>query len=320
MENKLEYEYYSEITARSVEWLWYPYIPYGKITLLQGDPGEGKSTFILNLTAIITRGGILPDGKRLDNIQTVIYQCAEDNNEDTIKPRLIQAGADCSKVVFIIDDDKNVTLDDPRLEKTIIATKAKVLILDPIQAFIPPESDMQNAIKMRNTMRHLSDVAEKHHCAVILLGHMNKASGGKNLYRSLGSIDIAAIARSILMIERDINNPEMRYMFTVKSSLAPEGKAIGFMFNMEYGFQWIGECSRNNSKIIKQDKKKKRDRAKELLYMMLSVNDLPSLDVYRRLSQLGISERTVRNAQKELGIKAYRKQRIWYWHLETKED
>ena len=80
MENKLEYEYYSEVTARNIEWLWYQYIPYGKITLLQGDPGEGKSTFILNLTAIITRGGILPDGKKLNSMQSVIYQCAEDNN------------------------------------------------------------------------------------------------------------------------------------------------------------------------------------------------------------------------------------------------
>lgn len=320
MENKLEYEYYSEVTARNVEWLWYPYIPYGKITLLQGDPGEGKSTFILNLAAIITRGGILPDGKKLNSMQSVIYQCAEDNNEDTIKPRLVQAGADCSKVAFIIENDKNVTLDDSRLEEIIIATKARVLVLDPIQAFIPPESDMQNAIKMRKIMRHLSDIAEKYNCAIILVGHMNKASGGKNLYRSLGSIDIAAIARSILMIERDINNPEMRYMFTVKSSLAPEGKAIGFMFNPVYGFQWLGECSRNNSKIIKKDRKKKKDRAKELLYMLLSVNDLPSLDVYQRLSKAGISERTVRNAQKELGIKAYRKRNIWYWHLETGED
>ena len=92
------------------------------------------------------------------------------------------------------------------------------------------------------------------------------------------------------------------------------------MFNPVYGFQWLGECSRNNSKIIKKDKKKKKDRAKELLYMLLSVNDLPSLDVYQRLSKAGISERTVRNAQKELGIKAYRKQKVWYWHLETKGD
>ena len=320
MENGLEYEYYSEVTARDVEWLWYLYIPYGKITLLQGDPGEGKSTFILNLAAIITRGGILPDGKKFDSIQTVIYQCAEDNYADTIKPRLVQAGADCSKVAFIIENDKNVTLEDSRLEEIIIATKAKVLVLDPIQAFIPPESDMQNAIKMRKIMRHLSEMAEKYTCAVILVGHMNKASGGKNVYRSLGSIDIAAIARSILMIERDINNPEMRYMFTVKSSLAPEGRVIGFMFNPDYGFQWIGECERNNNKFIKKDKKKKSDRAKELLYMMLSVNDLPSLDVYKRLNDAGISERTVRNAQKELGIKAYRKQKVWYWHLETKGD
>lgn len=88
----MDYDYYSSVTPQEVEWLWYPYIPYGKITLLQGDPGEGKSTFVINLIAVLTRGGILPDGAEAVTPNTVIYQCAEDDIEDTVKPRLLTFG------------------------------------------------------------------------------------------------------------------------------------------------------------------------------------------------------------------------------------
>jgi archaellum biogenesis ATPase FlaH len=318
-ENFLEYEYYSDITAKEVDWLWYPYIPYGKITLLQGDPGEGKSTFILQLTAILTRGGILPDGTKTKGVHTVIYQCAEDSNEDTIKPRLMNAGADCSKVAFIVENDKSVTLDDSRIEEAIITTKAKMLVLDPIQAFIPSEGDMLSATKMRGVMRRLAKVAEKNKCAVVLVGHMNKA-GGKNLYRGLGSIDIAAIARSILMIERDAHNPQVRYMFTVKSNLTYEGCAIGFMFDPKIGFQWIGRC--NVNQIINDDNShslNKKEQAKEFLHTLLSVQDIPSTNLYQQMSEIGISERTVRKAKKEMNIQAYKKKNVWYWHLKSEQ-
>ena len=88
MENKEDYKIYSTVEKQEVEWLWYPYIPYGKLTLLQGDPGDGKSTFMINIASALTRGGLLPDGKKLEQIGNVIYQGAEDNVGDTIKPRL----------------------------------------------------------------------------------------------------------------------------------------------------------------------------------------------------------------------------------------
>lgn len=98
MENKEDYKIYSTVEKQEVEWLWYPYIPYGKLTLLQGDPGDGKSTFMINIASALTRGGLLPDGKKLEQIGNVIYQGAEDNVGDTIKPRLEEAGADCDKL------------------------------------------------------------------------------------------------------------------------------------------------------------------------------------------------------------------------------
>ncbi|SHK57542.1 AAA family ATPase [Hespellia stercorisuis] len=312
------YEYYSSVEPKQVDWLWYPYVPYGKITLLQGDPGDGKSTLALNIAALLTNGGILPDGSEISEPQNVIYQCSEDNGGDTIKPRLISAGADCKKIACIIDEEKNLTLEDKRLEQVIKETQAKLLILDPIQSFISQDGDMQNAVRMRSIMTKLAALAEEYKCAVILIGHMNKSTGGKKLYRGMGSIDIAAIARSVLMIARDEDNPDIRYMFPVKSSLAPEGCAIGFVFDENVGFKWIGKCEAN-IETMKSKKgtyhKSKQEKAKELLKVMLSVQDCPSKEIYKKMEDLGIGERTVRIAEKELGIEAYKKKNTWYWKM-----
>lgn len=219
------YQYYANVRTEPVEWLWYPYIPLGKLTVLQGDPGEGKSTFALNVVARITTGQPMPDGVPTKGKRVAIYQCAEDGIADTIKPRLQQAGADCERVAYIIDNDIALTLEDGRIETAIKDTHASVFIIDPIQAFIPPDADMQSATKMRSVLRKLANIADRNKCAVILIGHMNKGGSSKSLYRGLGSIDIAAIARSVLMISRDESRPDIRYMYPIKSSLAPEGPA-----------------------------------------------------------------------------------------------
>lgn len=311
-------EYYSDVIEEDVEWLWYPFIPYGKITLLQGDPGDGKSTFMLHIAAAITRGGQLPDGSQSIGIQNVIYQCSEDSNSDTIKPRLLQAGADCDRVAYINEENDPLTIGDPRIEDAIVSTNARLLIIDPIQAYIPHDCDMTNASSMRALMKKLASVAERHRCAVVLIGHMTKASGGKNLYRSFGSIDIAAVARSVLMIKRDDNNPAIRYMFPIKSSLAYEGNAIRFMFTRESGLKMLGACSLE-SEIYAPDnqaeEKGKSVRAESLLKELLSCGDLPSKSVMDIVMDKGISERTVRSAAKNIGVKATRKGNAWYWSM-----
>lgn len=324
MKNKTEsrpYEYYSMIAAKDVDWLWYPYIPCGKITILQGDPGEGKSTVMIRLTAAVTTGGLFPDGTKNDVPSTVIYQCAEDGLQDTIKPRLLQAGADCEKVAFIMDDDQSLSLSDDRIERSLQETKAKLLVLDPLQAFIKQDGDILSATRMRSIMRKLSSLAERYRCAIVLIGHLNKANGSKSLYRGLGSIDITAIARSVLMISRDEKTPEIRYMYSIKSSLAPESCAIGFVLDPKSGFHWIGKCQYQKADYPTRERASlsKKERALEILRLMLSVEDVKSIDALSRLTWLGISERTIRSAQKELGVEAYRRNNAWYLHLETNE-
>ena len=316
MENAI-CEYYSNVTPKPVDWLWYPYIPFGKLTVIQGDPGEGKSTFVLNLVSLLTNGRPMPDGYKTPKPRVAIYQCAEDGMADTIKPRLEQAGADCEKVAYIIDDDIALTLEDGRIASAIKETGASVFIIDPIQAFIPPDADMQSATKMRSVLRKLANTAEQNNCAVILIGHMNKGSGAKTLYRGLGSIDIAAIARSVLMISRDESRPGIRYMYPIKSSLAPEGSAIAFSFRDGGGLEWQGRYELNTSELIDSVtvKTSKRDKARAKLLQMLEFGDKPAKEVYACLADIGVGSRTVEKVKKELQIKTYRSGGCWYWSL-----
>lgn len=316
IKNNFQYEYFSSVTQRKVEWLWYPYIPYGKLTILQGDPGEGKSTFMLNVAALLTRGKNMPDGYRVSEPQRVVYQTAEDNLADTVKPRLVSAGADCNKIAYIIDEEDPLTLEDSRIESVIKQTQARLFILDPLQAYLSQDSDMFSAGKMRGQLKQIADIAAKYNCAVVIIGHMNKASGEKNLYRGLGSIDIAAIARSVLMISKDKSDPNIRYMFPVKSSLAPEGCAIGFSLNRKSGLTWLGQRTIDTSQLRDYETvESKKSLAARVIVEILNEQDTYSADIVKKLKALGISERTIQTVKKELGITSYRKNGVWLWHL-----
>ena len=318
---KVNVSSYSNVEATSVRWLWYPYIPYGKLTLLQGDPGEGKSTFIIRVAAALTKGEALPGCGKPDAPVTVIYQCSEDGLSDTVKPRLMEAGADCSRVVYIVEEEAPLTLDDERIGEAIAQTGAKLMIIDPIQAFMGQDVDWNNAVKIRHVLKNLSHTAQKYSCAIVMIGHMNKTAGGKNLYRGLGSIDIAAIARSVLMISRDKEEPWKRYMYPVKSSLAPEGHPICFELGEANGFQWIGECDVTIDELLQQNTGSiaKKETAAEYLRTLLMSNDIQSSVIFEKLNLMGISHRTVQEAKKEMGIHSYRKGNAWYWHLDMEE-
>ena len=312
----LQFEYYSKVIQSSVEWLWYPYIPYGKLTVLQGDPGEGKSTFILNIAALLSTGKPMPDGFPVICPQNVLYQCAEDNVSDTIKPRLLSAGADCDRIAYIIDEDLSLTLDDKRIEQVIEETSARLLVLDPLQAFLSQDGDMQSASRMRTKLGELAAIAARQNCAIVLVGHMNKTSSGKKMYRGLGSIDIAAIARSVLMIAKDEADESIRYMYQIKSSLAPTGDTIGFKFDKETGFHWLGRCEDVFTKERDDGQgETKKAFASRYIFEMLRNGETPATEIMDMLNRLGISARTIKTAKKDLDVRSYRKEEIWYWKL-----
>ena len=315
-----------QVETEKIDWLLYPFIPFGKVTIVQGDPGEGKTTMVLQIIAKLTKGeAVLPSGSDEPALEektmdlepvNVIYQTAEDGLGDTIKPRLLSAGADCSRVMVIDDNDQALTMMDARLEEAIIKTKARLVVLDPIQGFLGAAVDMHRANEIRPLMKRVAVLAEKYHCAIILIGHMNKNSNGKSSYRGLGSIDFQAAARSVLIVGRIKDEPEIRVVCHVKSSLAPEGKSIAFRLDKDTGFEWIGEYDISADDLLSGDNRgQKIHVAKEFLQEFLVSGSVAQTKVAEEAEVRGIKKKTLWNAKKELEIDSVKIGNQWFWML-----
>ena len=283
---------YSDVEATAVRWLWYPF------TLLQGDPGDGKSTMMMNLIAELSKGGTMPDGKQVGIPQKVIYQCSEDDASDTIKPRLETCGTDCRNVAFINEEmNSGLTLDDERIRKAIIQFRPKLVVIDPIQAYLGSDSDLQIAGRARKLMQRLGMWASAYDCAVVLIGHLNKKEGTKDLYRSI------------------------RIVRQIKNNLAPSDGEIRFSITAEEGFRWL-ECKIPTDPEAESEPPKfesKSEKAAYLIKKLLSEGDMRAREIYMRMSDEGISRRTAENTKKELGIRSYRKMRQWFWSIKPEE-
>jgi predicted ATP-dependent serine protease len=307
----------SEIQTQEIEWLWYPFIPYGKLTIIQGDPGDGKTTMVLNLAAKLSKGEQMDEGMNITEPTTVIYQTAEDGLADTVKPRLELAGADCERIVVIDESDKSLSMVDERLEEAILKTKAKLLILDPIQAYLGGGMDMNRANEARDMTKKLGALAEKYKCAIVLIGHMNKASGNKAAYRGMGSIDFFAVARSVLLVGRVEGEPELRAVVQIKNNLAAFGHPKAFALS-EDGFRWMGDYEITADEVLGgiAPKANKMEQAKRMLRELAeTTNAVQSSEVFEMADEQGISKRTMENAKKELGIRAKKINNSWYWEL-----
>ncbi len=256
----------------------------------------------------------------------IIYQTAEDGLGDTVKPRLIEAGADLSKVLVIDESEQELSFSDSRIERAIVQNRAKLLILDPMQAYVGEKVDMNRANEVRPIFRKLAEVADRTGCAIILIGHLNKAAGGQSAYRGLGSIDFRAAARSVLLIGRVRKEPNVRVIIHDKSSLAPEGKPVAFSLGDETGFEWIGEYDITAEDLLSGkggDTESKQEIARQLILDLLdSGAHVLSEDIDKAASELGISERTVRSAKNALrddpnvNLKSKRIGQQWYHWIE----
>ncbi len=305
-----------EVAVEQVQWLWYPYIPYGKLTIIHGDPGEGKTTLILHLAALLSRGETLPCDDRPQEPVKIIYQTAEDGLGDTIKPRLLAGDADCSQIKVIDESEAALTLLDERVEKAISETCAKMMILDPVQAYIGAGIDMNRANEVRSVMAQLGRIADRYGCAMILVGHLNKQQGAKNQYRGLGSIDFQAAARSVLVVGRLKGQPEIRIMGHEKSSLAPEGKPIAFELSAENGFRWLGHYDISVDDLLSGvSREKKSDMAEKLILDCLSDGRYPQQALMDKAEHMGISKRVVDEVKRSLNVRSVKDGNQWYWQL-----
>ena len=294
----------SGVELTPVEWLWKPYLPFGKLSVLQGNPGEGKTYFAMHLAAACTNGKLLPNMERMEPFN-VIYQTAEDGLGDTVKPRLIEAGADLDRVLVIDDSDVQLTLSDERIEKAIIENNARLVIIDPIQAYLGADVDMNRANEVRPIFMRLGQVAQRTGCAILLIGHLNKAAGMQSLQRGLGSIDIAAAVRSVMFIGKLRHDPTMRILTHEKSSLAPPGVSLAFSLGDEGGFRWVGEYDITADEMlsgIEPQRETKTQQAKDLICALLAGGkQVLSEDIDKAALERGIPGRTVRDAKRELG-------------------
>ena len=309
---------YKDIEQTSVEWLWFPYIPFGKLTIIQGNPGEGKTYFAMMLTAACTNRKLFPNMEDIEPFN-VIYQTAEDGMGDTIKPRLVEAGADLSRVMVIDDSEEVLTLSDDRIEKAVRQNHVRLVIIDPVQAFIGADVDMNRANEVRPVFRKLGMIAEKTSCAIVLIGHLNKSSGTQSTYRGLGSIDIMAAVRSLIFIGKVRKDPTTRVLIHEKSSLAPPGETMAFKLGDEEGFRWVGAYEISADELLdgkegKATETKLERGAKLIQELLVDKNEISIRELDDKAKEQGISGRTMRDVRSRM------KNELEYWINEKQEN
>ena len=175
---------------------------------------------------------------------------------------------------------------------------------------------MHRANEIRPLMKRIAVLSEKYHCAVILIGHMNKNSNGKSSYRGLGSIDFQAAARSVLIVGRVKDEPEVRVVCHTKSSLSPEGTSIAFRLDKNNGFEWIGEYDISADELLNGDGRGQKSRkAKEFLLEILANGGMTQKKIAEEAEARGIKSKTLWNAKRELEIDSVKRGKQWYWML-----
>jgi len=297
----------ADVQTESVSWLWKPYIPQGKVTLLEGDPGVGKSWLSLAIATAVSLGKGLPGQEHTEPAQVVLAS-AEDGLGDTIRPRLDAMGADVNRVLAI---DGLFTLDDnglTMLETTITRYKPALLIIDPLVAYLGSGVDMYRGNETRPIMAKLAALAERYFIAILAVRHLTKSGMAKSIYRGLGSIDFTASCRSILLAGCDPDNDQKRGLVHEKSNLAPKGNAVGYELR-DGGFYWVKDCDLTVSKILAAEGMEETSalgQAEDFLQEELGDGPVDASQVLRDARESGLSEKTVRRAKAKLGIKSQR--------------
>jgi putative DNA primase/helicase len=318
---------FSEVEPEEVSWLWHPYIPLKKLTILEGDPGQGKTYLMLALAAAVTQGHSFPDQKgrvpppHMD-WGTVLYMSAEDDMADTLVPRAIAAGANRERLIEVSGWSNGGTVEPfsfaqlALLSEAIGDTKARLVIVDPIQGFIGEKVDTHRTNEVRPIMSQLRNIAEHHRCAILLIRHLTKGIG-KALYRGQGSVDFTAAARSVLVVAESLEDESKKVMAQEKSSLAPKGASLVFQIRDD-GFHWCGISRVNADELVHQQPIKAQHQlraAAEWLEGALTDGEQQRESLRVEADANGMAWRTVERAKSVLKIITFKRDEKWFWKL-----
>jgi len=327
----------ADIQPKKLEWLWKNRIPLGKVTLLMGDPGLGKSFLTLDIASQVSTGTpFIDEPTTIVEEGSVILLSAEDDPEDTIRPRLDSAEANVKNVHILKcvkrADEENpfsLDLDIPLLEQTIKQMKdVRLVIIDPISAYLGNTDSHKNA-DIRRVLTPLAELASRYCIAVLGITHMNKSGGQQAIYRSLGSIAFTALARAAWLVIKDKDNEFRRLMLPVKMNLTQSMTGLAYSI-VDQVVEWepdpiqlsADEALSIASGHANEDKKSAIDEAKEWLQQELSYGPLESGKVIEEAKYCGIAKRTLERAKIALGVVA-KKQGYhggWQWKLPENQE
>jgi len=330
----------SDIEPEAIEWLWPGKIPLGKLSILQGDPGLGKSLVATDIAAQVSSGAPWPDLQTNANTPgNVVWLQAEDGWQDTVRPRLDAAGADVKRVFALLGkrssetgERAGFTLEDILiLEKTIRDVgDVRLVIVDPISAYCGRRDTNRNS-DVRSLLAPLQEVAEKYRTAVLGITHLNKSGGANSLYRGTGSLGFNAAARAVWLIAQDPNDDLRRVMVPSKLNIAKEQPGIGYrivtkpdsQFDVpvvDWDLEPVSETA-NELLAASSDPETRgaMDEAREFLKDILANGPIPAKQIRKDASEAGLSPRTLDRAKNAAGVKAtrngYGENGAWSWEL-----
>jgi hypothetical protein len=313
----------ADVEPQEVEWLIEPYIPLGKLTIVEGDPDEGKSFAMLAIAAALTIGDGLPFGD-LAEPGNVILLSAEDGRADTIRPRLDSLGADIRRVfavtVPLVLNDKGFE----QLEHLVKLREAKLVLFDPVFAYVGGQADINQDNKVRAITSRLADIAERYNCAIIALRHLPKAQQRSAKMAGMSSVAWTASARSVLLFGHDPEDEQTRGFVHTKHNLSRKGAAQGYRIEDVGGspfFRWTGESDLTAEKILYSQATcgdtSKLENAEDFLYDTLQGGAVQQQEIDRRANKARISNATLRRAKTKLQVKSGRlnAKSSWFWKL-----
>lgn len=299
----------ADVEPESVSWVWYPYIPRGKVTLIEGDPGKGKSWLTLAISTTLSLRKKFFTADKFVGGRILLFS-AEDGLGDTIRPRLDQLGADVNKIFAwepaVSFDEDGCAL----VEEQIKELKPVLVVIDPLVAYLGGEVDLHKANETREVMARLHRMAAENNCAIIAVRHLTKGNRDKSIYRGIGSIDLTAAARSVLLVGQDPESETARVIVHIKSNLAPIGRSIRFEMRpgMKRPFRWAGTVELTAEDLLKADAKSsggvsEYTMAKNYLEIALASGPVLSSVIRREAEARGITLKVLSRVATELNIR-----------------